>query len=207
MLSSSRCEYWWNDTVKYGLSVVTAPSVEPVTIQEVKDNAVIGIDDDDLLVARKITAARELAETFIKRAFISTTLRLTLDFMPSWEFYLPRPRLVSVTSVKNLDSAGVQQTISSSDYTVDTYTEPGRITPAYGETWPTGREHTNAIEVVYVAGYGSTAASVPQAIKDAIVMTVTQWYEHRGDEGDKQTTQLPIAAKSLLRAHAWGYLP
>jgi len=205
-MSMTRCNYWWDDDIKYGLSVSTAPTAEPVSVAEVKANAIIGIDDDDTLIENKIKAARELCEVFIKRAFVSRTLRLTLDQFPAWEFYLPRPPLVSVTSVKYLDSDGTQQTITAADYTVDTYTEPGRITPAYNLSWPSGRVHTNAIEVIYVAGYGA-ATAVPQSIKDAISMTVTQWYANRGDEGDKHLSQLPAAAKSLLRSQAWGFLP
>ena len=205
-MSTTRCSYWWDDNVKFGLSVSVAPTAEPVSVDDVKNHARIDIDDDDVLVENKIKAARELCETYIKRAFVSRTLRLTLDEMPAWEFYLPRPPLVSVTSVKYIDSSGTQQTISASDYSVDIYTEPGRITPAYGLSWPSGRAHTNAIEVIYVAGYGA-AASVPQSIKDAIAMTVTQYYWNRGDEGDKPLTEIPRGAKSLLRSQAWGYLP
>jgi uncharacterized phiE125 gp8 family phage protein len=206
MSLASRCEYWWDDDIKFGLSVVTAPTAEPVSVSEVKANARIDIDDDDTLVARKITAARELAEVYIKRSFVTQTLRLTLDYMPGWMFYLPRPPLVSVTTVKYIDVDGVQQTIPSSDYIVDAYSHPGRITPAYNDEWPTPRLQMNAIEVVYVAGYGA-ASAVPQSIKDAIAMTVTQYYENRGDEGDTPLSELPRGAKSLLRSQSWGYLP
>jgi uncharacterized phiE125 gp8 family phage protein len=205
-MSTTRCKYWWDDDIKFGLSVVTAPTAEPVTVSEVKANARIDIDDDDTLIARKIIAARELAEVYIKRSFVTQTLRLTLDQMPGWMFYLPRPPLVSVTSVKYVDLNGTQQTISSGNYIVDTYSHPGRITPAYNVDWPSAREQINAIEVVYVAGYGA-ASAVPQSIKEAIALTVTQYYENRGDEGDKPLSDLPRAAKALLRAQSWGYLP
>ncbi len=201
-----RCQYWWDDFQKFGLSVTSAAALEPVDANDVKANSVISIDDDDLWIARRITAARQLCETFIKRCFVDTTFRLTLDRFPT-VFYVPRPPLISVTSIKYLDNDGTQQTWATNQYTVDTYTEPGRIGLAWNVSLPTYRMIQNSIEVIYHAGYGTTAASVPQSVRDAIVLTVSQWYENRGDEGDKELGRLPSAAKSLLRANAWGYLP
>lgn len=201
MSLTSSCKYWWDDSVKYGLSVVTEPTAEPVSVQEAREHCRIYVNDDDAWLSNAITAARRLGETFIKRTFVTTTLRLTIDELPDWDFYLPRPNLVSVTSIKYRDSSNVQQTISSSDYTVDTYTAPGRVTPAYGLTWPSGISHTNAVEVVYVAGYGA-ASAVPASIKHAILLTVADWHINRENEAT-----LPEAAKTLLRAEVWGYLP
>lgn len=195
-----------DDSFPWALSIVTEPATEPVSVSDVKLNARVEIAEDDLFIAQRIVSARRLAEAFTKRTFVTTTLRLNLDYFPSWEIFLKRPPLVSVTWIKYTDTNGTQQTISSGDYTVDTYSEPGRVTPAYGVSWPSGREHTNSIEVKYVAGYGA-ASAVPQSIKDAITLTVTQWYENRGDDGEKKLSELPAAAKSLLSAEGWGYLP
>lgn len=208
----NRCEYWWDDQVKFGLTVSTAATSEPVTVSEVKAQARISLDIDDTFIEAKIKSARELCEVYIKRAFVSRTLRLTLERFPSGWFYLPRPPLVSVTSIKYYDENGTQQTLSSANYIVDAYTEPGRITPAYNVSWPSIREQVNSIEVLYVAGYGA-ASAVPQSIKDAISMTVTNWYENRGESPAAASPdilddmKLPRAAKALLRANAWGYLP
>lgn len=205
MSSASSCDYWWDDATKYGLSVHTAPTAEPVSVSEVRSNSRIDSMEEGVWIAKAILAAREKCETFLKRRFVSTTLRLTLDRFPSWEFYLPSPPLVSVTSVKYYDLAGVQQTISASNYSVDIYTQPGRITPAYGLSWPTARVHTNSIEVLYVAGYGG-ASAVPFAIKQAILLTVGSWFETRENIGQNMN-ELPDTAKALLRSQAWGFLP
>ncbi len=199
---SGRCDYWWEDSVKYGLSVTTQPALEPVTVQDVKDNALIFTSEGDAWLQGRITAARDLCETFVKRAFIDTTFRLTLDWWPTL-FYLPRPPLISVTTIKYLDLDGVQQTWSASNYSVDTYTEPGRVSLAYNVVPPNYRQIENTIEVIYHAGYGTAASNVPQAIKDAIVLTVTNWHAHRGDEEDIQA--IPDAAKALLRSKSFGF--
>jgi len=205
--TTRRGNYWWDSTSKWNLSVTSAPAAEPVTVDDIKAHSRVDLADEDGWIRDAISAARRLCETFTKRAFVTQTLRLSLDQMPAWEFYLPRPPLVSVTTIKYQDSSNVQQTISGSAYTVDTYSEPGRITPAYNTSWPTGIVHTNAIEVIYVAGYGA-ASAVPASIKQAIKMTVESWYQERGTQVIDQTVaELPMSAKSLLRAESWGYLP
>lgn len=209
MRSKSRCDYWWDDGVRYGLQVgyrvddndPATPAEEPITLTEARKNSRIDLAEDDDWIRDAIQEARELCEVFTKRCFVQTKVRLTLDSFPAWEFYLPRPPLISVSSIKYRDSAGVLQTIDSSDYTVDTAREPGRITPAYGESWPESRGHTNDVEVIYLAGYGA-ADDVPAKVKRAVKVTVSAWNEDR--EGARG---LPDAAKSLLRANSWGFLP
>lgn len=65
-----------------GVVEITPPAVEPVSIAEAKLDQRIdsSFDDDD--VAEMITAAREDAENFCHRAFITQTLQLILDHFP-----------------------------------------------------------------------------------------------------------------------------
>ena len=83
-----------------------------------------------------------------------------------------------MTSIKYLDSAGVQQTLAATEYTLDELSEPGWIVPAYNVTWPDTYATINAVEVVYVAGYAN-AAAVPQSIKQWILLHVGHLYENR----------------------------
>lgn len=200
-MTLAACDYWWNDETNVALSVVTEPTAEPIGIQEVKDQARIDGDTEDVLISTWIIAARRLAEAYLKRCFVTTVLRLNLDAFPAGEFRLYRPKLISVTSIKYRDTSGVQQTVSSSVYSVDTYSQPGRVRLAYGQSWPDARTDTNSIEVVYSAGYGAPT-SVPESIKQALRFTVADWFRFREHEG-----QLPDVAKTLLSAEAWGFLP
>jgi len=112
---------------------------------------------------------------------------MRLDYFPE-TIYLPMPPLQSVApiapvvigGVKYLDAAGVEQTLTeNTDYLVDTYSEPGRITPAYGEVWPPIYPVPNAVRIVYKAGYGDAATSVPAAIKNWIKAMVGSLWENR----------------------------
>jgi hypothetical protein len=68
-------------------------------------------------------------------------------------FNLPRPPLVSVTSIKYLDADHVEQTFSSADYWVSGVGRTGRITLKSGSSWPTVGAYPDAVVVRFVAGY------------------------------------------------------
>lgn len=164
----------------YGLVQTVAPASEPVTLAEAKAWLRLEIPDDDDLVAALITAAREYAETVTGRALVSQTWRLTLDAFPAdgGGIILPLPPLQSVSSVVYVDGNGDSQTLATTEYAVDTQRQPGWIVPAYGKIWPVTRGQANAVQITFVAGYG-TASAVPVAIKTAIKLLLANWYENR----------------------------
>lgn len=83
------------------LKLITAPTVEPVTLAGVKNHLRIDSEDENALITALITTARQLAERDTKRAFITQTWRLYLDESPA-EIYLPKPPLQSVESIKTI---------------------------------------------------------------------------------------------------------
>jgi len=148
------------------LTFSRGPRAEPLHVEDAKLHLRVTETDSDALIRSLITAALGYAEMFTRRQFVTATLRLTLDAFPA-VIRLPRPPLASVTSIQYTDIDGVTQTLSSSDYQVDGRSEPARIQPAYGESWPSTRRELNAVTVTYVAGY-ATPVSV-----DASANTLT----------------------------------
>jgi uncharacterized phiE125 gp8 family phage protein len=155
------------------------PSTYPVTLAEAKLHLRVDVVDDDTLITALITAATDQAHHMVNRAIMTQTWTLTLDSFPD-AIELTRMPVQSVTSVKYVDTNGVQQTLSSSLYSVDLADDfgYGYIVPAYNTTWPDTRDQVNAVEVVYVAGYAS-AAAVPQLIKTWILLRIASLYENR----------------------------
>lgn len=140
-----------------------------------------GADAEDTLIEGLITAARQMCESITNRAFVTQTWTLYLEDWPEDDWLkLPKGNLQSVESVKYTDSAGTVQTlVEDTDYLVDTYSEPGRIVLAYGESWPTESLYpANPIAIEFTCGYGD-ADDVPKAIKQALLLLVGHWYEHR----------------------------
>lgn len=158
----------------------TAPTAEPITLEEAKLHAKIDIDDDDDLLTSLIKAARQRIEVLTQRQLVTATRALTLDRFPG-DFdaiETPRPPLASVTSIQYVDTDGDTQTLSADNYRADTTSTPGRITNVYGEVWPDTRRLTGAVTVTYVCGYGG-ADDVPDGLKIATNWLVTYWYENR----------------------------
>ena len=156
-----------------GLTLIQAPSEEPITVEEAKASPSLRITTaaNDTDIGTLIATARDTAETITRRAFVTQTWELVLDGFPSGGIVVPLPPLQSVASIKYIDDNGDQQTLNPLLYAVDTDSEPGLVVPAYGETWPSTRDEVNAVRVRFVAGYGSKD-NVPEAIKTWIKMRV-----------------------------------
>lgn len=193
-----------------GLTVTSAPAAEPVTLGQAKDHLRVDHASDDTLISDLIAVARQRGEDYTGRAFVTQTLRLSLDAWPGeqeehlWEgtrlgpdltfaareILLPRPPLQSVSSVVTFDDDDVSSTFDSDNYFVDTDGEPGRVVLRRGQSWPTALRVGNAIQITYVAGYSDAGGSptvdglrenVPAAIKRAVLADVAHLYENRGD--------------------------
>lgn len=184
----------------YGLVRTVAPSVEPVTAQEALDHLRLDAVTEYNLIEALVTAAREHVEQVTARALITQTWQLTLDAFPT-VIRPPRPRLQSASSLQYVDTNGTTQTLATSEYRVDTQQEPGRITEAFGQFWPSTRDVTGAVTLTYVAGYGDAPSDVPQPIKQAMLLLIGSWYEQRQSTADREQVEHPFAVNSLL----WPY--
>lgn len=207
------------------LTVVTQPTVEPVTLAEVKAHCRVAIDDDDAELARFAIAAREYAEQQTDRSIMPTTWEWTFDFFPSYpRSYLvgmrhgiipPRQPLLSVESISYLDSAGALVAWDAANYFIRPGT-PGKISPEPGRYWPTvyspyqpfpGDADLDAVAIRFVAGWAD-ADSVPATMKIAILMLAAHWYDNRAAVAEPMVgaglSEVPLAVKSLLDMHKWG---
>lgn len=207
--------------VRTSLMLVTPPTQEPVTVAEFKDHQRISHSDEDQRIGNLITAARRWCENYLSMAFVTQTWRQSMDCFPrasnsasdylysTSEIRVGRPPLASVSSLTYANSTGGTTTMPSSDYRVDTDAKPGRITPIYGGTWPTGiREQSAAVTVNLVAGFSSsTPESVsltPATIKQAILMLAASWYENREAVTEVGLVEAPLGVVALLDSESVG---
>lgn len=182
----------------YSVVVSVQPAIEPVSLDEMKLHLRVDHSEEDSLIAALITAAREQAEAFTNRAFIEQTLILRLRKFTD-VIQLPRPPLVSLTSITYLDGSGASQTLSSGLYLLGASHEPARVTKAYGQTWPTTYDVEDAVTITYKAGYGDAAMDVPASIRAAIKLMAESLYENRGDLTQGVTvTEIPMTSRALL---------
>ena len=182
------------------LLVTTAPKDEPVLLSEMKNYLRVDHTDEDDTIRGIISAARQYAEDFTKRKFLTTVFTGTMDSFPDpgevIEF--PMPPLASVASIKYIDLSGVQQTWSSDDYVVDTAPDRGIVYPDYNEVYPSVRGQRKAVEITFTAGYG-TPDIVPEGLKQAIKIIGATLYEQRESVVVGLTAmEIPFSAQNLL---------
>lgn len=180
------------------LTLTTVPGEEPITLAEAKSHLRVTTDDDNALLEALISAARQLVETHTNRALITQTWQWRLDTFPSWGLRIPHAPLVSVSSIQYVDGDGATQTLATTEYTVDAKSDPGRITPAYGKSWPNTRWQMNAVIITFVAGYGN-AAAVPYQIKQAMLLVLGELYERREAAiAGTIINEVPLGVRALL---------
>lgn len=178
--------------------LVTGPSAEPIAAATAKEHLRVDHSADDALITALITAARQHVEEITGRALINQTWELQLD---AWqeEVRLPRPPLASITSVKYTSDAAVTATLAVSAYTIQTAAEPGRLLFDLDALPDTTLADMAGIQIRYAAGYGATGASVPQAILQALLLLIGQWYQNRMPiVVGAPFAELPFAVRALL---------
>ncbi len=208
----------------YGLTRTVAPGSLPISAAEVRNYLRIDGDDDDVAIGLLIAQACEEAEAVTGRALVSATYKATFEDWPrnparfaDWpyggiapyspQFLLPRTPLVSVTSVQYYaEDAATLTTLSTSAYRVITDREQGFIELVDGETWPDLEPRSDAVQVTFVAGSGSSSSDVPAGIRQAMLLLCRHYYAggnpntYAGNETDH------ARATTLLRqnkTHGW----
>ncbi len=166
-----------------GYVVTSAPAAEPLSPTEAKAHLRVDTSDDDTLIGSLITAARVMVENYLDQKLVTQTLTEYFDAFPlNGVIELGFWPVQSITSIGYTDTDGTAQTWAGANYQTDIYGDfdkgPARIIPAYSESYPSTRDNLNAVNVVYVAGYGA-ASAVPDLIKSAMRLLIADMYEGR----------------------------
>lgn len=192
----------------------TGPAVEPVTLAEAKAHLRVDTSDDDTYIGTLITAAREWCEQYLDRTLVHTQWVMRLDRFPPnslQDVELPRPPIVAsgtatAVAVTYTAENGTTAAYSADSYRVDRASTPGAVKTLYGQTWPPHLEDDNSISVTWWAGYGPTGSSVPAAIRHAMLMLCSHWYETRAATVSTGAVpqDVPFGVRALLDSMKWG---
>lgn len=159
------------------MPIITDPTEEAIDIDDAKGFLGIEGDEDDTRINGLIKSARQEFETWCDRALISSTWDMYLDAFPCHDIRIPG--LVSVTSIKYLDTSGTEKTLSASYYRVTAAGRDGgigRIQLRYGYSWPLVYSEDDVVTIRYVAGW-SDADEVPELIKDGLRACIAERYD------------------------------
>ena len=209
------------------LRLVTAPLIEPITRDEAKEFLRVDHDNDDELITSLISAARFNLEDYISQALITQTWDLYLDSFPadrsmgvdSWwdgerqgsisqlfqyqaSIELNRIPVQSITSFTVFTLTNAPIILDPRSYFLDSITQPNRVTLTPGYTWPIsmGLRWTNAIQIRFLTGFGTTRIDVPNDIKYALKLIMAQMYDKRSEKFDL------TSAKEILAGYRLGAL-
>ncbi len=183
--------------------MITAPTVSAIDLADVKRNLRIDTDDTslDAILPAWIDGVIAHAEHYAGRALMSQGWRMVLDAFPT-TIKLPIAPVISVDTVKYYDVAGVLQTLASTEYLVDSVSEPGRIVPAPGKVWPATFDRVNTVIIDLTAGYGATSASTPQGFKLYLLAKIAEQFDPNS-RGEKVTVQSTFIDSLLDRYKIW----
>lgn len=196
------------------LELVTAPTIEPLTLAEAKVHLRVTGTDEDALITRLISAARRQIEAIIRRKLITQHWRVYFDAFPGqcWVssryrnvradgFVLPDVAPVSaVDSVKYIDADGVLQTLATSVYQLVAET-PARVVLAYNQVWPEARGDADGVRIEVTSGYGAAGSDVPSDILAAMLLLVGHWFENREASAvvaARTMQEIPLGVETLL---------
>lgn len=186
------------------LILVAAPGVTPVSLLEAKAHLRVDFNDEDTLISLCIDkAVAAIDGPFgIGRCMVTQSWLLSLDCFPEYEICIPLGPVASITSIKYLDSAGVEQTLAPSSYWPSLKCEPATVSPAYGATWPIHRAMPGSVKIEFVAG--TAAASVPADLRAAVLLLIGHYYDHRAAAAEGQMSELPIGVEAILNRYRSG---
>ena len=188
-----------------GWMLVTAPTVEPLSVLSAREHLRVDTDEEDFLIVDYITTARMQCEELTSRAFLTQTWDAAFTGWPGAEgFILPRPPLASVTSIQYTTADGTVHTLSANVYQVITATEPGRVILAHDQQWPSETLDAGLpIVIRYVCGTAAATAWQAQAVR----WLVGHMYENREAVimGTAMPQKVPFSIQWLLTPYRVWY--
>jgi uncharacterized phiE125 gp8 family phage protein len=176
--------------------LLTAPAVEPLSLDEAKAFLRVETGDDDDVIAALIAGARIHVEAQTRRALITQSWRLSADIWPADGRLpiVPAP-LRSLTAVRVYDSDNVAHDVDTQAFVLDLGGSALCFAP-----WalPAPGRLSLGVEVDVVVGYGDAPGDVPESLRQAIRLLVAHWYENRGLMSEAATAVLPESVAALI---------
>lgn len=179
---------------------IVDPTDTPVSLLEAQAHCRVDFDDEDPVLTALIEAATAHVDGYagiLGRALMTQTWRFSFAGFSSC-LRLPLAPARSVV-VKYRDGENAEQTLDPGVYQLLEDSLSPRVSLALNQSWPgsvAARE--DAVTVEAVCGYES-AAKVPAAIRQAILLLVGHWFENREAVVIGQApAELPLAVDRLL---------
>lgn len=181
------------------LVMTSGPAAEPVTVAEAKAHLRIDHNAEDVLIGSLILTSRLHIEAALGIALIAQGWRLLLDRWPrGTQLRVPLRPLIGVSEIRVRAADGGASVMPAGDYAVDAASVEPRIV-RIAAAWPEPGRIAHGIEIDFTAGFGVAAGDVPAPIRQAVLLLVAHWYEHRDPiEIGSEATVIPHGISELL---------
>lgn len=188
------------------VKMLAAPEHEAVSLDEVREHVVVEAGADDGLLLDYLRSACRVAEEMTGLAPSAARYEASFDAFPRGrEILLPRPPFTSLAGFFYVpaegDDAGTEVEVPVASFYVDDTAEPARLVLHDGQAWPDARLRSSGVRVRFDAGYVS-AADMPGALRQGILMLVAHWYQTREavlvGEAGMRAQEVPFGVRELF---------
>lgn len=178
--------------------LLTAPTAEPVTVDDARD--ALRIDDHrfDALLPGLISAARAVAEQELGRPLVQQTWRTEMADWPASTDVIPVHR--ATAAAVSYWNGSAWTTLSGSAYAFAPNGNGTSLAPALATSWPTLGEIAIGprVRIDLTAGVATAdAATVPECVKAFIVALVGQLIQSPELSASAAMTQNPLLPRLL----------
>ncbi|MCK9326406.1 MAG: hypothetical protein M0P69_13015 [Bacteroidales bacterium] len=184
--------------------IYAEPETEPVTSAEVVAHSRI---DDDAATAEAtlITSYIKTVRTYVEQFVGPIMPQLWYGYLDEWPgddvITIGKPRVTAISRMTYYDEDDTEYVLSADSYRLDLTDTYARIVLRENEDWPTTTlRNTNAIKILYRAGWAN-AAAVPADLKTAIIVGVTYLYENRIMDNGFEKAIAPF----VVNYRDWGF--
>lgn len=163
--------------------LVTDAAVEPITLSEIKTNLKITTTDYDDILQPMIKTAVTKGEQITGRDFITKKYKTFIDYFPGDQFGIKilKSKLQAIDHIKYYKD-DLLVTLNAADYYITDDADYAYIFLKSGKSFPRDiDDRAQAVQITFDAGYGDTAADVPQGIKQALIAYIAMLYNNAGD--------------------------
>jgi uncharacterized phiE125 gp8 family phage protein len=179
--------------------LVTPPALEPVSLAEAKAHLRVSHSDEDQIIGALVASARRIVEARSGLMLISQTWVHSLDRWPDYGVIeIPLAPVLAVEELAVYGEDDTKAVIDAAHYFADLASRPPRLLLRGSRMWPPPGRTLNGISVTVEAGFGATAAAVPEPLRQAMLILVAHWYENRGNA---EPPAMPLTVDALIRPY------
>jgi len=180
------------------LTLMTPPTVLPVTVDMAKAYLKVDGNDEDVLIETLLAAATSRIEFECDLALITQWWNLYRDRWPGCGILeIPLHPVQAVEEIRVLTPQGLE-TVDPGLYETDFSGRPARVRALPG--FPATADGLNVVEMRIRAGFGDAPEDVPSDLRQAILMLIAHWFENREGADERNGAGLPAGVRRLMKA-------